>query len=94
MKPNRIEITIGYGITPVAHTIDFEFADDPKDFQQAFLKRFGNISGTNKAEKHRKHVKQLTYHITHLDDLPHWVHMVNAQTTWRITIKRQTHRRR
>lgn len=89
MKTNRIELEIGYGITPVAETLDFEFTDDPEDFQQAFLKRFGNIGGTNQAEKDRRHVKQLTYQVESINDIPNWASTVNIETTWRFDIKRQ-----
>lgn len=88
MENPRIEMTVGYGTTPVATRLSFEFDGSPESFQQAFLKRFGNIRGTNKAEKHRKRVKELTYQIKDMAFVRDWAFLIGTETTWRITILR------
>lgn len=88
MRNPRIEMTVGYGITPVATRLSFEFDGSPESFQQAFLKRFGNIGGTNKAEKQRKRVKELTYQIKDMARIHDWAFLIDVETTWRITILR------
>lgn len=88
MGNHCIEMTVGYGTTPVAKRLNFEFDGSPESFQQAFLKRFGNINGTNKAEKHRKRVKELTYQIKDMAFIRDWAFLIGTETTWRITILR------
>ena len=73
MGNHRIEMTVGYGTTPVATRL---------------IKRFGNIGGTNKAEKHRKRVKELTYQIKDMVRIHDWAFLIGVETTWRITILR------
>lgn len=88
MGNHRIEMTVGYGTTPVAARLSFEFDGSPESFQQAFLKRFVDIGGTNKAERHRKRVKELTYQIKDMASIHDWAFLIDVETTWHITILR------
>lgn len=61
---------------------DFQ-CEDFKEFKTKFLKRFGNVHGTNQADRDKPLVKKLTYSAPDFDT---FLRNVN-QTAWTIAVQ-------
>lgn len=82
----RVKLYLGYyPFDQKKYTYEFEFTDI-HDFQQQFLKRFGNTSATNRVENDRYTVKLLTWNIKNIKDIPDWGKQVRLDTAWNIEV--------
>lgn len=66
-------------------TYQFTFKDIPS-FKDEFLKRFGNVVGSNRVMKDKPTVKKRTQMIQTIPDIVTWQQLVNSESHWTIQI--------
>lgn len=68
-----------------AYTLEFDF-DTVAEFKQQFLKRFGNLSASNRVMRDKDRVVMLTKQIEHIEDILYWEKNVKVYSHWDIDI--------
>lgn len=71
---------------PIISSTHIDVVLDCKDLEELktrFLRRFGNVIGTNKQERQRRLVKQIVYTS---DDVKLLVERVNDETRWKLSV--------
>lgn len=71
---------------PIISSTHIDVVLDCKDLEELktrFLRRFGNVIGTNKQERQRLLVKQIVYTSNSVESL---VERVNDETRWKLSV--------
>jgi len=84
----RALIKLGYGAyvngrLEYQHEFTFYF-ETLSEFKTGFLKRFGNIQMSSKAEKERQNIKLITYKASSTIE---WENLINEQKYTRVYVK-------
>ena len=82
---NKFKLTIKSGVFGTKHETEFQ-ATNLQELKQGILKRFGNIRGTNKAEKERAKVKLVIADANSLPELQKRLAILNH---WIIRVTRE-----
>lgn len=81
----KVIVSLKYSV--IAHPKEKVFSVEYyglQELKQEFLKRFGNIRATNKLDKQKPKVKELTYKAETLEE---WMELIQKNTDYKLEIK-------